>query len=175
MPATQVATAIGSGDMFLAVKGARSGAIKGESQDKAHKGEIDVLGWSWGMQGKPSLGVGTAVGAVAANELKITKKADSATTALMSAVRSNEPIKEAVLTVRKAASGGRPLDYLKITIEQGRITALNIEAGDSGGSAEVVEHVNFSFNKITVEYVPQGNDGLPGGSMMYTDQWGDHQ
>ena len=52
----------GVGDMFLAVKGARSGPIKGESQDDVHKGEIEVLSWSWGMQAKPSLGGGTATG-----------------------------------------------------------------------------------------------------------------
>jgi type VI protein secretion system component Hcp len=42
----------GVGDMFLSVKGAKSGPIKGESQDTAHPDEIEVLGWSWGMQGK---------------------------------------------------------------------------------------------------------------------------
>ena len=43
----------GAGDMFLMVKGAKHGLIKGESQDDKHKGEIDVLSWSWGMQRRP--------------------------------------------------------------------------------------------------------------------------
>ena len=38
--------------MFLMVKGAKHGLIKGKSQDDKHKDEIDVLSWSWGMQGK---------------------------------------------------------------------------------------------------------------------------
>ena len=46
----------------------------------------------------------------------------------MSALRSNELIIKAVLTLRKA--GKSPLDYLKITIEQGRVTGLSIDAGD---------------------------------------------
>ena len=33
----------GAGDMFLMVKGAKHGLIKGESQDAQHKGEIDVV------------------------------------------------------------------------------------------------------------------------------------
>ena len=52
----------GAGDMFLMVKGAKNGVIKGESQDSTHKGEIDILSWSWGMQAKPTLGGGTATG-----------------------------------------------------------------------------------------------------------------
>lgn len=160
----------GSGDMFLAVKGARTGAIKGESQDRQHKGEIDILSWTWGMQAKSTLNPNLATGPVGVNELKILKKADSASTALMSALRTNEPIKEAVLTVRKSAP--QQVDYLKITIEQGRVTSLSIEGGDTQGGSEVLERISLSFNKITVEYVPQGNDGQPLGGMTFSDQFG---
>jgi type VI secretion system secreted protein Hcp len=88
--------------MFLMVKGARTGVIKGEAQDEGHKSEIDVLSWSWGMQAKVSLGGGLATGKANVQELKIVKKIDSATTPLMSALRTNEQIQKAVLTVRKA-------------------------------------------------------------------------
>jgi type VI secretion system secreted protein Hcp len=158
--------------MFLSVKGAKGGVIKGESQDDAHKGEIDVLSWSWGMHARPSLGGGAAAGKAAVHELKVIKKIDSASTALMSALRSNELIVKALLTVRK--SGTKPLEFLKITIEQGRVTSITLEAGDPGGSAGLLEHVNFSFNKISVEYVPQGNDGQGLGSMTYNDQWNEN-
>jgi type VI secretion system secreted protein Hcp len=161
----------GSGDMFLMVKGAKHGLIKGESQDDQHKGEIDVLSWSWGMQGKPTLGGGSASGKAAINDLKIVKKVDSASTALMLALRTNEPIQKAVLTLRKA--GKSQVEYLKVTIEQGRVTSLTIDGGDMNGSPEVVERVSFSFNKIEVEYVPQGKDGLPQGGMTFADQWSD--
>jgi type VI secretion system secreted protein Hcp len=161
----------GAGDMFLMVKGAKHGVIKGESQDDQHKGEIDVLGWSWGMQAKPSFGGGVATGKATINELKIVKHLDSASTALMLALRTNEPIQKALLTLRKA--GKSQLEYLKITIEQGRVTSLIIDAGDTSGSPDVVERVSFSFNKIEVEYVPQGKDGLPQGGMTFADQWSD--
>ena len=159
----------GYGDMFLSVKGARSGEIKGESQDTVHANEIDVLSWSWGMQGRATLGGGTASGKAIVRELKVVKRVDSASTALMAALRSNEVITKAVLTLRKA--GKSPLEFLKITIEQGRLTGLNIEAGDHSGSPDVFEDLTFTFNKITVEYTPQGKEGLGKGSMMFTDQW----
>jgi type VI secretion system secreted protein Hcp len=159
----------GSGDMFLLVKGAKHGLIKGESQDQQHKGEIEVLSWSWGMQGRASLGGGAATGKAVMHDLKITKKIDSASTALMLALRSNEQIQKAVLTLRKA--GKSQLEYLKITIENGRVMSLTIDAGDDQGSPDAVERVTFSFNKIEIEYVPQGKDGLPQGGMTFTDQW----
>ena len=159
----------GAGDMFLMVKGAQHGLIKGESQDDQHKGEIDVLGWSWGMQAKPSLGAGTATGKATINDLRIVKRIDSASTALMVALRTNEPIQKAVLTLRKAGKG--QLEYLKVTIEQGRVISLMIEPAETTGGPELLERVSFSFNKIEVEYVPQGKDGLTQGGMTFADQW----
>ena len=161
----------GTGDMFLMVKGAKHGLIKGESQDAQHKSEIDVLSWSWGMQGRPTLGGGAATGKAAMNDLKIVKRVDSASTPLMLALRTNEPIQKAVLTLRKA--GKSQVEFLKITIEQGRVTSLTVDGGDSSGSAELTEKVSFSYNKIEVEYVPQNKDGLPQGSMTFSDQWSD--
>jgi len=159
--------------MFLMVKGAKTGVIKGESQDDAHKSEIDVLAWSWGMQAKSSLGGGSASGKASMHDLKVIKRVDSASTALMAALRSNEPIQKAVLTLRKA--GKAQLEYLKITIEQGRVTSLTIDGGDEEGSPDVLERVSFSFNKITVEYVPQGKDGQAMGGMLFTDQFAEAQ
>jgi type VI secretion system secreted protein Hcp len=164
-------SSLGVGDMFLMVKGAKCGLIKGEAQDDIHKGEIEVLRWSWGMQAKTSLGGGAASGKASVRELRIVKKIDSASTALMSALRSNEPIQKAVLTLRKA--GKSQLEFLKVTIEQGRVTSLDIEGGDANGGAGVLENVSFSFNKINVEYVPQGKDGQAMGGTIYSDQWGD--
>ena len=157
--------------MFLSVKGATHGLINGESLDDKHKGEIEVLAWSWGIQGKPSLGAETASGKATVRELKVVKRVDKASTALMGAVRTNEVIKEAVLTLRK--SGTKPLEFLKITMEQGRIVSIEIDAGDAEGGAALLERITISFNKIAVEYTPQGADGLPQGATTFQDQWGD--
>jgi len=155
--------------MFLSVTGARAGPITGESQDSKHKNEIEVLAWSWGMQGKPSLGGGGASGKSTIRELRVTKRVDKASTALMSALRNNEPIKVATLTIRKV--GKTPLEYLTIKIEDGRVMSLEIEAGDASNAPALLERVNFSFNKITVDYTPQGPDGNPLGGTSFMDEW----
>jgi type VI secretion system secreted protein Hcp len=159
-------------DMFFKVKGASHGPINGEALDDKHKGEIEVLSWSWGMQGKSSVGGGQATGKATMRELRIVKKVDKASTALMAALRTNEVIKEAILTVRK--TGTTKLEYLKITIKDGRVLALDIQAGDGSGDTALVESVSFTFNKITVDYTPQGADGQPQGGTMFEDQWGEH-
>jgi type VI secretion system secreted protein Hcp len=155
--------------MFLSVNGAKSGAIAGEAQDAKHKNEIEVLAWSWGMQGRPTLAGGGASGKATIRELRITKKVDKASTALMSALRTNEPIKEALLTLRKV--GKSPLEYFTIKIEDGRVMSVDIEAGDTAGNPTLVERVTFSFNKITVSYTPQGPDGHARGGTSFTDEW----
>jgi type VI secretion system secreted protein Hcp len=149
------------GDMFLKVETSRQGVVKGESSDEKHKTEIDVVSWSWGMRANSDMSGAGASSKATLDELRVTKKIDSATTALMASMRSNELIKKATLTVRKA--GGDPLEYLKITLQSARITDLSVETQN----AEVVERLSFSFQKINVEYVPQGADGQARGSMMF--------
>jgi type VI secretion system secreted protein Hcp len=157
--------------MFFKVKGAKHGQINGEAHDDTHKNEIEVLSWSWGMQGKASLGGGGATGKATMRELRIVKYVDKASTALMSALRTNEVIKEGILTLRK--TGTSKIEYLKITIQDGRVLTLDVEAGDDKGSPTLLERVSFTFNKIAVEYTPQGGDGLALGSTTFEDQWGE--
>lgn len=169
LPIEPPTPAAGAGDMFLLVRGARAGVIKGESQDSAHQQEITVLSWSWGMQQSRALTGGPVKGKATIQDLKIVKMVDSASTGLMAALRNNEPIQQAVLTLRKA--GKAQLEYMKITIENGRVVSLVLDGGTPPGSAQVVEHVSFSFNKISVEYVPQGRDGQGQGGMVFQDEY----
>jgi type VI secretion system secreted protein Hcp len=157
--------------MFLSVKGASYGRIKGESQDSEHKDEIEILSWSWGLQGRPDLARGATgvAGMSSIRDLRIMKRVDKASVALMKALRTNEKITEAVLTLRKA--GNKPLEYLKITISDGRVSSLEMEAGDASGSATLIEKVSFTFNQVEVEYTPQGADGLGQASVTFADQW----
>jgi type VI secretion system secreted protein Hcp len=154
-----------SGDMFLKLDGARQGAIKGEAQDDLHKDEIDVIGWSWGMHAQTGMSAGGDSGKSTIDEIGIVKRVDSASTALMACVRNNEPIKKGVLTVRKA--GGDALEYVKITIEKGRITSIDVRSDGAPPNAELTEELKLAFQKISVEYTPQGTDGLPGGAMIF--------
>ncbi len=150
--------------MFLKIDGSRQGAIKGEAQDAGHKDEIDVLGWTWGMEGNRIHGQASAKTVV--HDLKFTKQVDKASTGLMSALRSNEVIKKAVLTVRKS-SGTKPIEYYTITMEKGRITSLVQQSGEEGGAATINEEVSIAFSKVAVDYTPQGDDGKVRGGTSF--------
>ena len=59
--------------MFLKVHG-----VTGESGDADHKGEIDVVSWSWEMESPMEAMTGVAKGRAVVGELKIVKKVGEA-------------------------------------------------------------------------------------------------
>jgi type VI secretion system secreted protein Hcp len=156
---------MGFGDMFLKIEGRKQGPIKGESKDASHPDEIDVLGWSWGMDSDVSLQSGLPAGKTSMNELRVVKRVDKASTALMASLRNNEVLKNVTLTVRKA--GKTPLEYYKIVLEEGRLTSIRQQKDEGESAPECNESISFSFRKVCVEYTPQGDDGQPQGATTF--------
>ncbi|WP_341675030.1 type VI secretion system tube protein Hcp [Niveibacterium sp. SC-1] len=152
-------------DMFLKIEGSRQGPINGGSVDVKHKDEIDILSWSWGMQGNANA-FQTGTSRTTLDELVVSKKVDGASTGLMSAIRNNESIKRATLTVRKAG-GTEPVEYLRIVLEQARITSLKLHSGGAGDGPAISEQVGIGFQKIRVEYQPQGSSGGSRGASTF--------
>ncbi len=140
-------------DMFLKIDD-----VKGESQDDKHKGEIDVLAWSWGMSqsGTMHAGSGGGAGKVSVNDLSITKYVDKSSPVLFDKCSSGEHIKQAVLYVRKAG-GKNPLEYLKLTINE--VLIASVSTGGSGGEDRLTENISLNFGKYKIEYTPQKADG----------------
>jgi type VI secretion system secreted protein Hcp len=86
----------------------------------------------------------------------------------MVALRTNEVIKKAVLTVRKAG-GASPVEYLKITLEKARICSVELKGSDKEVE-QVVEQVSIGFQKMSVEYLPQdATGGKRGATSFETD------
>jgi len=169
-----VANAVGTStgaDMFLAVRSARSGDIKGEAAATDHADEIVVHGWTWGMTQQvaaaaPTGGGGSARQAGQRRSLRpftVYKRLDKASTSLMSVLGSNDSVRSAVLTMRKAGQGQQ--DFFKVTLTDGRVVDLDYKADEHG---EVVEQVTFAFAKIEVEYTPQTATGGRGGGSMFS-------
>ena len=148
-------------DMFLALKG----EIKGEAQDAKHKGEIDVLAWSWGLSQSGSFHVGGGGGAGKANfqDISITKWIDSASAILMLYVANGDHFTDAKLTVRKA--GKKPLEYLVIEMQKVMITSVS--TGGSGGEDRLTENITLNFAKVEVKYKEQKPDGSGGPEKVF--------
>ena len=146
-------------DMFIKI-----GDIKGESKDKAHKDEIDVLAWSWGMSqsGTTHSGGGGGAGKVNVQDLSFTKYVDKSSPNLMTAVCNGKHYDQVNLTVRKA--GETALEYIKIKMEQVIITSLS--TGGSGGEDRLTENVTLNFAKFHYAYQPQKKDGAKDGGAI---------
>jgi type VI secretion system secreted protein Hcp len=148
-------------DIFLKIKGA-----DGESQDKAHKGQIDVSSFSWGAtnSGTAHVGGGAGAGKVHIQDLTVLKHVDKASPNILLFCCNGKHIEECVLTVRKA--GENPLEYAVYTMSECLITSTAINGSD--GSDRLQESVSLNFGKIKFEYNPQKPDGTGEGKIPIT-------
>jgi type VI secretion system secreted protein Hcp len=139
-------------DMFMKI-----GALKGESADSKHKGEIDVLAWSWGMSnsGTAHVGGGAGAGKVNVQDLSFTKWLDMSSPDLMLACCNGKHFDKATLVVRKA--GEDALEYLKVEMTEVMITSVS--TGGSGGEDRLTENVTLNFAKVKVDYKEQSKTG----------------
>jgi len=148
-------------DMFMKIA-----TVDGESKDKSHGKEIDVLAWSWGMSnsGSAHVGGGAGAGKVNVQDLSFTKWVDSATPVLALACCDGKHFGDATLVVRKA--GEKPVEYIKIKMEEVMITSLS--TGGSGGEDRLTENVTLNFAKVSLDYVPQDAKGAAGTAIPMT-------
>ncbi len=141
----------GAVDMFLKLNG-----IEGESADSIHKGEIDVLSWSWGAS-NPAIvsgGVPTAT-KTTTDGFTITKTVDKATPKLMEKMVTGAQIPDGTFTVRKA--GANPVEIITILFTDILITSIS--TGSAANDDGVQENVSFVFGKVTFNYTPVDASG----------------
>ena len=142
-------------DMFIKI-----GDLKGESVDKKHKEDIDVLAWSWGVSNSGSAHVGGGAGTGKANvqDLSFTKYIDKCTPDLLLASCNGKHYDKATLVVRKA--GETPLEYLTVTMTE--VIVTSVSTGGSGGEDRLTENVTLNFAEVKVDYIEQTKGGGTG-------------
>jgi len=140
-------------DMFLEIEG----EIDGESKDKDHAKDIDILAWSWGVSNSGSFHMGGGGGAGKANfqDISVTKYVDSASAKLMLYCSNGDHFPTATLYVRKA--GKQALEY--IIIKMGKVMITSVSTGGSGGEDRLTENISLNFENVEVKYTPQKDDG----------------
>lgn len=139
-------------DIFIKFNG-----IDGESQDLTHKGEIEVLNWSWSVSQTSNMhtGSGGGAGKSTVHDLNFEHYIDKSSPNLLQYCLTGKHIPEAVLTVRKA--GGSPLDYLKITLQELIITRVKPVGYYRMRSPR--ENIALSFSRVKFDYITQGAQG----------------
>jgi type VI secretion system secreted protein Hcp len=135
----------GGGKTFLKIEG-----IKGESTVRDHKGEIDVVGFSFGAS-NPSTGAtggGAGAGKVSISSFTITKKLDKSSPLLFKACATGEHIKKAQITLRKAGKGQH--DYLEFKFSD--IVISSVQQGQSPKGTPQ-EQLTLNFKKAEESFL----------------------
>lgn len=128
-------------DMFLKLDG-----IDGDSSAHKHKGEIELLSFSWGLsQSGASSGGGGGAGKVQVGDFVITKQIDASSPKLMEACCQGEHIKEGTLTVITRGRANEQ-EYMKL-----KLTDILISSYQTGGNGNgPMDQVTLNFAAVDV-------------------------
>lgn len=152
-------------DTYLHLQTKRAGKVKGECLTPGHEDDITVRAWSWGVAAPTAMGSVQATARRSYKNLTFLKATDTASTALLSALATNDEVKEARLTMRKAGEGQQ--DFFRMTLKNARITGVDLDSAEDG---DVVERVTVAFTKVEIEYTPQQRTGQRGAGYVFTDE-----
>jgi type VI secretion system secreted protein Hcp len=121
--------------------------------------------FSWGeVQGTLSgVGQGRSAGKVSMQDFHFTMKTENASPKLMMACAGGEHLGTAVLTVRRAGSGGDHQEYLIWTMTDVMISSY--QTGGSAGEVVPVDQISLNFSSIKISYKPLQDDGSLGGEV----------
>ncbi|WP_297897052.1 type VI secretion system tube protein Hcp [Shewanella sp.] len=125
-------------DMFLKIDG-----VDGESQDSQHRGEIDILAWSWGASSDSRK--------VCIQDISLTKYVDSASPELLMNQVTHIKYPKATLVMRKA--GREQSEY--INIELTNVWVSSLSTGGSGGEDRLTENITLNFEELKYSYTPE--------------------
>lgn len=137
--------------------------VTGEATHKDHKGEIEVLSWSWGASNASGLaGGGSGQGKGSASDFNFMHKYDKASPVLAKQCASGKHFPTVVMTARKSGEGQQ--DFFKVSMKEVFITSVQ-PSGSSGG--EIMESVSMSYKDIEFSYKPQDAKGSLGGEVKF--------
>ena len=131
-------------DAFLKIEG-----IEGESQDKTHKGEIEIDSYSWGVEQVAVAGGGGGSGKPSAQDFHFTTPLSKASPNLMLACATGRHFPSATLTCRKA--GG--FEFLKIRMDE--VLVSSYAPGGRTDESFPEESVSLAFAKMDILYTVQ--------------------
>ena len=127
------------------------------------KGEIDVLGWDWGVSQPPGpAGGGSGKGKAIPGDFHFVHLYDKASPVLAKKCVSGTHFKDAKLTARKAGEGQQ--DFLIVTMKEVFITSVR-PGGSHGG--DILEQVSCSYKDVEFAYKPQDDKGALGGEVKF--------
>lgn len=146
-------------DMFL-----KLGNTRGESQDAKHKGEIDVLAWSWGESNNAArVRRNGSAAPDCIQDLSLTKFVDRASPDIIMDAILGSNISEAILTMRRSGEGQQ--EYLVLKLSD--VSVSSYSTGGAGGQDRLTENVSLHFLRMEGTYRQQQPDGSLGAPIVW--------
>ena len=139
---------------FLKIDG-----IEGESTNDAHKDEIDVESWSWGVVQSGASGSGGGVGAGKAvfQDMHFVARISKASPKLFLACATDSHHK--VATLSGSRTGGKTVDFLEYKLSDVQITSVQHSDSEAGAP---MEQFSLQYRKFEISYSPQKSSGKIG-------------
>ena len=143
-------------DMYLKIEG-----IDGESQDRNHKGEIEILSYSWGVtQTGAAGGGGGGAGKANLQDFHFVHPVDKSSPKLMSSVCQGNHIREATLSLA-STHGKSKGDFLKIKLTDILVSSVR-PGGSSATDNQAMEAVSLNFVKLEYSYFASDGEVVKG-------------
>jgi type VI secretion system secreted protein Hcp len=137
--------------------------VDGESTHADHKGEIELLSWTWGVSNASNVaGGGSGKGKAQPQDFHFTHAYDKASPILAKKCAQGVHFKEVVMTSRKSGEGQK--DFMKVTMKEVFITSAQ---PSSGGDGAIMESISMSYGSIDFSYKPQDDKGGLGGEVKF--------
>ena len=138
--------------------------VEGEATHKDHKGEIELLSWSWEVTqtAGAATGGGSGRGKATPGEFVISHVYDKASPVLAKHCAAGKHFKDAKLTARKAGEGQKA--FLVVTLKEVFITGVSPSAGSEGS---IEEEVRCTYKDIEFAYKAQDDKGGLGGEVKF--------
>lgn len=138
----------------------------GECQKAKHDGEIELLGFEWGIENTSTMtsGKGTAAGVCTPKEVTVTKEIDSSTTAILGRCATGDPFVEAIIYVERA-SKGETVTALAITLKNAFVSEYRVNDSSQSGLPE--ETITMSFEDLMFEYTAQEGTSAAGTTIPF--------
>ena len=137
--------------------------VDGESQHADHKGEIEILSWTWGVSNRSQVtGGGSGKGKAEPGVFHFMHNYDKASPILAKKCAQGVHFKDVTLTSRKSGEGQK--DFLKVTMKEVFVTSAQ-PSGSQGG--DILESVEMSYAQIDFAYKAQDEKGTMGGDVKF--------
>ena len=140
----------------------------GESASTKHKGQIELLSWSWGASNPTTIvGEGMSAGKVSMSDLSFTKRVDKSSPKLLALCVTGDHAKEATLYCSKQTGQKTPEDFLVIKLTEVYISSF--QCGGSSGEDVGTESLSVTYATIDYDYKVQDDKGVlkSGGEVVY--------